>query len=158
MKNIIFLICLSIISVALLTNCRDEGSKEISLLKEKVGKETLDAITTAQVIEIEDIEPSKERGYAFTGFGKALPDSKVKDLKKLILNDKSYEFNRMKSCLFIPKVAYHFKAEHQAPVTLLYSPWCKQIKVISKDHEAILEADAINDQLERLSNSVRDRT
>lgn len=154
MKKCLWTACF-LLSLALLTTAcekSDNGAKAMNLplLREKVGGDALDTIKEAGLVELEEIEPSKEKGYAYTGFGKALTQRQAEQLKRLLLSDDNFEFNRMKSCLFVPKSALHFKAKNQSTVTILYSPWCKQIKVIRQDQEAILEADAISDSIDRI--------
>lgn len=154
MKKYAITACLLVTVAILAAACgmRGDAKKEVNmpLLRERVGGDALDTIHQAGLVEIEEIEPSKEKGYAYTGFGKPLSDRQAEQLKRLILNDENFEFNRMKSCLFVPKLAMHFKARNQDTVTVLFSPWCKQLKVIRQDKETILEADAISDSIERI--------
>jgi len=132
-------------------NPQNSSSTNQPLLREKIGRSALDAIASAQFVEVEEIEPVKDRGgFAFTGFGRVLHPDKTEELKKLILNDQSFDFEKMKSCLFVPKTAFHFKNQHEDLVTILYSPWCKQIKIIDRDSESVLEADAIADSIDRI--------
>ena len=159
MKNIVLLICLSLTGVICFTACEHKNDRktDTNLMQEKIGQQTVQTLSRAQSVEIEDIEPSKARGYAFTGFGNRLTPSKAAELKKLLLNDKNYDFNRMKSCLFIPKIAFHFKSNDEPLVTILYSPWCKQIKIINRDEETVLEVDLITGTLEKFLNTVGDK-
>ncbi|CRX37612.1 hypothetical protein [Estrella lausannensis] len=154
MKKYAITACLLILIsfVAAACGMRGEAKKEISLplLRERVGGEALETIHQAGLIEVEEIGPAKDKGHVYTGFGKPLSDRQAEQLKRLILNDENFEFHRMKSCLFVPKSAMHFKARNQETVTVLFSPWCKQIKVIRQDKETILEADAISDSIERI--------
>lgn len=154
MKNKIFLACLSFSCLALFVGCgkKDSSGSTLTLLKEKIGTEAIDSIGEAEFVEVEDIEPSKS-GYAFTGYGKPLSKNNALELKQLLLNDNSFEFTKMKSCLFIPKLAFHFKKNNKTLLTILYSPWCKQLKVIEQDQEALLEADAIDGEIEEIIHS-----
>lgn len=161
MKNGIFLALMVFACLLLVASCEKQRSernlKATPLLKEKIGESTLDSIGYAESVEVEDLEPSRERGYAFTGSGQPLSQQTASELKKLILDDNSFEFTRMKSCLFVPKTAFHFKSKNKAPITVLYSPWCKQLKVIFQDDDAILEADAIAPALEVLLQQEGDK-
>ncbi len=122
-------------AVALFAACTSQPAPA-SQFEERVGKEAVETIQQAEtaLLIIQDTESS-------------LSEDQVNSIKKLLLADEGYLFDRTKKCLFIPQATLSFD---QGKTKVIVSMSCKQLKIVSGGKSSILDTDPMADALHQL--------
>lgn len=98
--------------------------------------------------KIEGDAPDRIGGYKVTGTGKG--KVKPKELTSILLDEKTYEFETAKRCVFKPGVAFRFwLAKESIDVLLCFS--CDELEVIAAGHRATEDFDRARPRLVKLA-------
>lgn len=136
-----------------ITSCSREDSsftpRKVAKLEDRIGKDTVFYLQSSSNILTLQIKPDGKNGFS-TVEEAALTNDVSNRLKEVLLEDDSYIFDRTKSCLFLPTEGWRFKGKED--VVVLYSSYCKQIKITTPRKNFILDIDPVNEDFKALSN------
>lgn len=121
-------------------------------LERKLGKHTYAALNNAKAVSVVKVAEVRKPPYTPEGTPKNLNTEEVTTLRKLLLNDHSYSFNRIKRCLFIPEISYQFTGDKVVNVYVSYS--CKKIKIVSENNTNIIDYDPMAKKFNSFSKAV----
>lgn len=122
---------------------------KVAKLEDKIGKDTVSYLQSSNNILTLQIKPDGKNGFN-TIEETTLSKESSNRLKEVLLEDDSYIFDRTKSCLFLPTDGWRFKGKED--VVVLYSSFCKQIKISTPKKNFILDIDPVNEDFKALSN------
>jgi hypothetical protein len=91
--------------------------------------------------------------YPIESEGPKLTGDQLKNLQKLIFEERSYIFGAEKRCKFRPEIGLHFIKEQEA-VDVLFSFSCELWLFIYKDKQKQEDFDPVNDELTALRESL----
>ncbi len=121
-------------------------------LERKIGKQTYSALNNSKAVSVVKVAEVRKPPYTPESTPKNLSAEQVSQLRELILNDNSYNFDRIKRCLFIPEISYQFSGDKVVNVYVSYS--CKKIKIVSENNTNIIDYDPMAEKFNSFSKAV----
>ena len=121
-------------------------------LERKIGKPTYSALTNSTTVSVVKVAEVRKPPYTPEGNPQNLSTEQVSQLRELLLNDSSYNFNRIKRCLFIPEISYQFSGDKNVNVYVSYS--CKKIKIVSENNTNIIDYDPMAEKFNSFSKTI----
>ncbi|MCB1112504.1 MAG: hypothetical protein H7A37_10060 [Chlamydiales bacterium] len=115
---------------------------------EALGLDAVETIKNSQDVTFSKAAPDSNNNFKIVGEPRALSHLDYAALKQILLDDRSYIFDKTKACLFIPEAVITFNAS--APVKVLISPSCKQLKFLYEGESVILDCDPIMENLKTM--------
>lgn len=122
------------------------SSHKTHRLEEALGPHVINKIETSQQVLAGRAVKSDLHRFALSKQQHVLVSDSVKKLRRLLLNDRAYFFDKSKKCLFTPEMA--FQIDSQDPVYLFVNLFCHQLKFKHKELEVILDYDPIGPEFE----------
>ncbi|NGX58073.1 MAG: hypothetical protein K940chlam3_00974 [Chlamydiae bacterium] len=130
-------------TIAFVPGCktRHEVVKATPMLDERLGKNIVEGLTNPSQVTYFEVRPDFEsqQRYQIVSEKKVLPEDLQWVLQEILLDDRSYFFNKTKMCLFVPELGFRFIGKNEVLVLVSFS--CRQIKFISNGKEQILDED-----------------
>ncbi len=121
-------------------------------LERKIGKPTYSALNNSKTVSVVKVAEVRKPPYAPEGAPKNLSTEQVSQLREMLLNDNSYNFNRIKRCLFIPEISYQFSGDKA--VNVYVSTSCKKIKIVSENNTNIIDYDPMAKKFNSFSKTI----
>lgn len=152
MKLSTVILGMSIFLMPLLAGCGERAER----LEGRLGNETVVNLQQAQEVLVVGVEPGATLlTPKFLAEKRALTQVEAEQLRRLLMSDSSYIFDRTKSCLFIPEYAFLFMSGEKVVLTVLYSPSCKQVRFISGERGVVLDIDPAFNSLQEVINQFK---
>lgn len=143
-------------SCALLTGCStgsDLPSDSSKLVERLKDKKTFEILSQPDAVFIYGTRPNPDTFFQIVTEPKRLTADQMRKVKKLLLSDSSYLFDRTKKCLFIPQAAFKFVKDGEEAIVLV-SMSCNQLRFMLSGRHATLDYDPVLDQLAPLLNEL----
>lgn len=141
-KNWVFiLVPLLIIFVMLFTSAHKTHQ-----LEETIGAHMLYAMNSSQQVFVGRAVKSELDRFALSKQHHVLTGDKTEKLRKLMLDDGAYVFDKSKKCLFTPELV--FQIGLQDPVYIFVNLFCQQVKFKHKELEVVLDYDPVGPEFE----------
>lgn len=100
-------------------------------------------------------DPSGSKGdYKALNNPVEFPNSLLKGIQAILIDDATYMFDAKKKCLFLPNLAIEMKLDEEK-LTILIGTSCKQVRFIHDDEKITLDVDPAFTEIEKLVNSLR---
>jgi hypothetical protein len=133
----------------------------LSLVEQKLGSGTVRIIQEAEKAEIVPVSISgtdtkgKEQigDFFITGEGRELTIDELSMWKSLLLDEKTYIFDRQKRCAFLPDMAILFQSG-KIELPVIFSSSCRQAQFIRKEASVLIDIDPIADEIENLAETI----
>lgn len=126
-------------------------------LYEKLGGSNLDILRNAKFVTILTLVPDGTKSIQEVH----LNADEIDRLKKNILDDHNYQFDKTKSCHFNPELSFKFIDGEKGSVLVFVSPVCNQILFGTDTHSVLLDYDSVAERIEpffqQLINETRSR-
>jgi hypothetical protein len=128
-------------------------------LHQKLGGENLEVLKNAKFVTLLTIIPEGAQSKYQPQPEVHLTNEEISRLKRQLLDDHNYSFERRKSCEFIPELSFKFQDGKDGVVHLFVSPSCNQIlfamgrKSVLLDYEPSYER--LEDYFQQLANNTR---
>lgn len=137
------------ILLTLLFTCLTAGSfAATSQLHKTLGGENLNTIKNAKFVTILPLN----RGNSVMDYCHEpeihLSNAEINRLKRQLLDDHNYVFDKVKSCQFIPEISLKFKGDQDEEIYVFISPICNQILFSMGGSSALLNYDPAHERLE----------
>jgi hypothetical protein len=140
-------------------SCRTTEKNESSQyqhLTERVGTTMVKEISNPKQVSVARVIRDKDNKPIMAPKPHVLTGDKVAALKKMLLNDQGFFFDKTKKCLFIPEIAFRFENSGKE-VVLMFNLGCNQIKFIEGDKTVILDYDPMADALNAFCKEILDQ-
>ena len=115
-------------------------------LRQTLGGKNLDILKNAQFVTILAMIPE---GNSFKPQPEVhLTSDEVERLKRQLLDDHNYAFDKHKSCKFIPELSFKFQDENGEVVHVFVSPSCNQVLFTMGRNSTLLNYEPVYERLE----------
>lgn len=121
-------------------------------LERKLGKQTYAALDSAKTVSAVKVAEVRKPPYTPNGAPQTLNKEQISELREMLLNDNSYNFNRIKRCLFIPEMSYQFAGDKV--VNVYVSSSCKKVKIVSENNTNIIDYDPMAEKFNSFSKAI----
>jgi hypothetical protein len=121
---------------------------EVSRLQEQLGSKNLEIIKNAKFVTILSMVPERARAQYGTIKELHLSNDEMAKLKRNILEDHNYDFDRKKSCKFLPEISFKFEDDQEEVLHLFVSPSCNQMLFGTDSYSLLLNYDPAHERLE----------
>lgn len=124
----------------------------VYLTEAHMGKGYIDHINNADRIVISKVESRSPTDFYPEGVSIDFDKEDISKFKDILLNDKSYLFDRKKKCFFVPEYTFEFYLKGYK-LLMFYSPLCKELKISYGNLKPqIIGIDPSFEQIENLIN------
>ena len=128
-------------------------------LHQKLGGENLEVLKNAKFVTLLTIIPEGVQGKYQPQTEVHLASEEITRLKRQLLDDHNYAFDRRKSCRFIPELSFKFQDGKDSVVHVFVSPSCNQILFAMGRKSALLDYEPsyerLEDYFQQLANDAR---
>jgi hypothetical protein len=121
-------------------------------LELKIGKPTFTALSKSEQVSVVKVSEVRKPPYTLEGTPTDLSAQQITQLREFLLSDDSYNFNKIKRCLFIPEISYQFAGNKAIDVFVSFS--CKKIKIVSEKNSSFIDYDPIAEKFNSFSQSL----
>jgi hypothetical protein len=98
-------------------------------LELKIGKPTFTALSKSEQVSVVKVSEVRKPPYTLEGTPTDLSAQQITQLREFLLSDDSYNFNKIKRCLFIPEISYQFAGNLSAFLA-------KKLKLLARKTQA----------------------
>jgi len=124
-------------------------------LENKISHEIVQQIANPKQVSVGRTFKNEDKIFVMSPTQHVLTGDKVEELKKMLINDKGYIFDKTKKCLFVPEIAFSFQSSKE--VVLLVNLFCNQVKFVDGDKSVIVDYDPMAKEFNAFCREILDQ-
>lgn len=124
-------------------------------LKEKISHEIVQQIVNSNQVSVARAVKNEDNKFVPAPTQHVVTGDKVEELKKMLLNDKGYIFDKTKKCFFVPEVVFSF--QNSKEVVILVNLFCNQVKFVDGDKSIIVDYDPMAKEFNAFCREILDQ-